>query len=202
MKKLKIGIIGCGGIANSKHLPSLAKLADKVELTAFCDIALERYEANIFGPWDPDTYEVEDSAFGFVKMENGATIYIESSWALNMLGGKEAQVTLCGTDAGAEMFGDAYAGTGFVRINSTKYNQFIETQTEPGKAGAAAGAGGADTYWGKVGVAEAEHWIDAILNDSEPVVKPEQAFVITQILEAVYKSAETGQAIELLPISV
>mgnify|MGYP001005305848 CR=1 FL=1 len=26
MDKLKIGIIGCGGIANGKHMPSLAKL--------------------------------------------------------------------------------------------------------------------------------------------------------------------------------
>lgn len=42
----------------------------------------EAAESNIFGPWDPKTYEVEDSAFGFIKMENGATIYLESSWAL------------------------------------------------------------------------------------------------------------------------
>ena len=33
-------------------------------------------EGNVFGPWDPKTYEVEDSAFGFIKMENGATIYL------------------------------------------------------------------------------------------------------------------------------
>ena len=63
----------------------------------------EAAESNIFGPWDPKTYEVEDSAFGFIKMENGATIYLESSWALNMLGAKEAATTLCGTKAGAEI---------------------------------------------------------------------------------------------------
>lgn len=28
--KLQIGIIGCGGIANKKHLPSLKNLTDKV----------------------------------------------------------------------------------------------------------------------------------------------------------------------------
>ena len=63
----------------------------------------EAAESNIFGPWDPKTYEVEDSAFGFIKMENGATIYLESSWALNMLGAKEAATTLCGTKAGCEI---------------------------------------------------------------------------------------------------
>ena len=38
MAKLKIGIIGCGGIANGKHMPALKKLSDKAEMVAFCDI--------------------------------------------------------------------------------------------------------------------------------------------------------------------
>ncbi|MCI1260607.1 MAG: Gfo/Idh/MocA family oxidoreductase, partial [Atopobiaceae bacterium] len=42
-------------------------------------------EGNRFGPWDPKTYEVEDSAMGFIKMKNGATIGLEASWALNIL---------------------------------------------------------------------------------------------------------------------
>ena len=41
-RKQQIGIIGCGGIALSKHLPSLAKLANLCELTAFCDTNEER----------------------------------------------------------------------------------------------------------------------------------------------------------------
>ena len=40
-KKLKVGIIGCGGIANGKHMPGLAKL-DTVEMVAFCDTIEER----------------------------------------------------------------------------------------------------------------------------------------------------------------
>ena len=43
-KKIKIGIIGCGGIANGKHMPSLSKL-DDVEMVAFCDIIPEKAEA-------------------------------------------------------------------------------------------------------------------------------------------------------------
>lgn len=38
---LKVGIIGCGGIANGKHMPSLLK-AEKAEMVAFCDIVLEK----------------------------------------------------------------------------------------------------------------------------------------------------------------
>ena len=38
---LKIGIIGCGGIANGKHMPSLKKVKN-CEMIAFCDIVEER----------------------------------------------------------------------------------------------------------------------------------------------------------------
>ena len=35
--KVRIGIIGCGGIGMGKHMPALAVL-DNVEMVAFCDI--------------------------------------------------------------------------------------------------------------------------------------------------------------------
>ena len=37
---------------------------------------------------------------------------------------------------------------------------------------------------------EARLWIESIINDTEPIVKPEQALVVTQILEAIYESAK------------
>ncbi len=40
--KVRVGLIGCGGISGA-HLPNLAKFED-VELTAFCDIVVERAE--------------------------------------------------------------------------------------------------------------------------------------------------------------
>ena len=40
---IKVGIIGCGGIAFGKHLPSLKKLP-QVEMVALCDLELERAE--------------------------------------------------------------------------------------------------------------------------------------------------------------
>ena len=38
-------------------------------------------------------------------------------------------------------------------------------------------------------------WIDAILNDTDVLVKPEEALVVTQILEAIYESAKTGKPV-------
>ena len=42
MKKVRVGIVGCGGIANQKHLPSLRANADLNEVVAFCDLIEER----------------------------------------------------------------------------------------------------------------------------------------------------------------
>lgn len=41
MREVHVGIIGCGGIANGKHLPSLHKLPN-VKIVAFCDLIKER----------------------------------------------------------------------------------------------------------------------------------------------------------------
>lgn len=44
MKKLKIGVIGCGTIAKYRHLPEY-DVNPNVELTAVCDLVPERAEA-------------------------------------------------------------------------------------------------------------------------------------------------------------
>ncbi|MCM3115373.1 Gfo/Idh/MocA family oxidoreductase [Neobacillus sp. MER 74] len=152
----------------------------------------DKPDGNIFGPWNPNEFNVEDSAFGYIKMENGATIMLEASWALNILNEKEAQITLCGTEAGAEMFGNPDKNQGYVTFNTTKYGERITSETTRASGVAYFGEEEID-----VGYLEAKQWMDCILNDGEPLVKPEEAFVVTQILEAIYESAKTGKAVEL-----
>lgn len=50
---------------------------------------------------------------------------------------------------------------------------------------------------GEPGYEEASYWLDAILNDTDPLVLPEQAFVVTQILDTIYQSAREGHEILL-----
>jgi len=40
-----------------------------------------------------------------------------------------------------------------------------------------------------------QSWIEAIREDQDPLVKPEQALVVTQIIDAIYQSAATGKPI-------
>ena len=140
--------------------------------------------ANAWGPWEPSKFTVEDSAFGFITMENGATIILESSWALNTREVGEAKTTLCGTEGGADMKEG-------LTINGESKSRLYETKIE-------LKSGGVAFYDGKEESAadlEARLWIESILNDTEPVVKPEEALVVTQILEAIYESAKTGKAV-------
>src|SRR5699024_9622673 len=142
--------------------------------------------ANAFGSWDPKEFTVEDSAFGFIVMENGATIYLESSWALNSLDMKEAKTTLHGTKAGADM-NDGLTINGEER--GLQYDKKIVLET-----------GGVDFY-DRSGddpeLVEARAWIESNLYDKEVVVRPEQALVVTQILEAIYQTAKLGEPVFL-----
>ncbi|MPQ31753.1 Gfo/Idh/MocA family oxidoreductase [Clostridium estertheticum] len=140
--------------------------------------------ANAWGPWDPSKFTVEDSAFGFITMENGATIIIESSWALNSLEIGEAQTSLCGTEGGADMKDG-------LKINGENLGRLYETKVDFGSNGVAFNEGFSEDP----ADVEARSWIDCILNDTEPIVKPEQALVVTEILEAIYESSKTGEPV-------
>jgi len=140
---------------------------------------------NAWGTWTAEEFTVEDSAFGFITMENGATITLEASWALNTLDVIEAKTTLCGTKAGADMREG-------LRFNFDDMGRLSMT-TPDLSAGGAAFFEGSDVS--KPEFLEARLWYDAILNDTEPVVTPEQAIVVSQILEGIYESAKTGKLV-------
>lgn len=154
--------------------------------TKYHELSRREEAANAWGPWDPKKFTVEDSAFGMIVMENGATITLEASWALNSLDVDEAKCSLSGTEAGADMKNG-------LRINGEKYSKLYTNEIE-------LDAGGVAFYEGKTEKAtdvELRKWIEAIEEDKDPVVTPEQAYVVSRILEAIYESAQTGKAVYL-----
>ena len=138
---------------------------------------------NAWGDWDPEKFSVEDSAFGFIVMENGATIVLESSWALNSLDVREAVTTLCGTKAGADM-------NDGLRINGVRGGRQYVLKPNFSAGGVAFNDGAKGD---NMADREAKAWIDAVINDKTPVTLPEQAFVVTRILEGIYESAKSGK---------
>ena len=144
----------------------------------------QRESGNAWGDWDPEEFTVEDSAFGYIVMKDGATIVLESSWALNSLDVDEAKTSLCGTKAGADMKGG-------LRINKVQYGKQVVENVNLEAGGVAFFDGGAANPED----IEARMWIDAVKNDTDVVVKPEQAIVVTKILEAIYQSAREGKPV-------
>ncbi len=139
--------------------------------------------ANAWGPWDPKEFTVEDSAFGFVKMKNGATIVLESSWALNTLDVAEACTTVCGTKGGGTTKGSL--------VFNGEENGMLFTHKPEETEGVAFYEG----FSSDPSVSDMRQWVKAILTDGEPCVLPEQALVVSQILEAIYTSSKTGEPV-------
>ncbi|MGZ9585224.1 Gfo/Idh/MocA family protein [Paenibacillus marinisediminis] len=152
--------------------------------TSFHKLGQKENAANAWGPWDPEKFTVEDSAFGMIVMKNGATIVLESSWALNTTQVHEAKCTLCGTEGGADMLNG-------LTINGEHHSRLYEQKVELTSGGVAFFDGQTE----RESDVEMRLWIDAIDQDKEPVVTPKQAYVVSQLLEAIYESAETGKAV-------
>lgn len=157
---------------------------ESVTGSVYHKLADQKDQGNAFGDWDPAKFTVEDSAFGFIKMKNGASIHLESSWALNSLEVDEAKTSLCGTKAGADMKDG-------LRINRVQYNKQLIEKPDMKSGGVAFFSGNSE----EAPDVEQRIFYDAIVNGKELVVKPEQAIVVTQILEAIYESAKTGKTV-------
>lgn len=142
--------------------------------------------ANAWGDKGVSTTSLEESACAFVLMKNGATILVETSWALNTSEEiREGSCMLCGSKAGLQIINDK------LTVNEVVYDRKTTTDIDTS-------AGGVAFYDGKKvspAQTEAARWIDAVINDKPPVVLPEQALVVSKILEAIYTSSKTGKPV-------
>ena len=157
---------------------------ESVTGSVFRKLADQKDTGNAWGDWDPKEFTVEDSAFGFIKMKNGAVINLEASWALNTLEVDEAKTSLCGTKAGADMKDG-------LRINRVQYGRQCVEKPDLNAGGVAffdgAAANPEDT--------EQKVFYEAIVDGKPLTVEPEQALAVTRILEAIYESARTGKTV-------
>ena len=148
---------------------------------------LEHPEAgNIWGDNGVSTTPLEEAACAFIRMKNGATIMLETSWALNTAEPvQEGSCVLCGSKAGLQIKNDS------LKINKVEYDKQVVTDVNCSAGGVAFYDGAAATPAGT----EARNWIKSIIDDTDPVVLPEQALVVSKILEAIYESSKTGKPV-------
>ena len=141
---------------------------------------------NIWGDKGVSTTPLEEAACAFIQMKNGATIMLETSWALNIPEVKDAgSCNICGSRAGLTIT------NGKLVLNKVEFDKPVKTDVDTSVGGVAFYSGAKSTP----ALTEAIKWIDAIVNDKDPVVLPEQAYVVSQILEAIYTSSKTGEPV-------
>ncbi|MBQ2826620.1 MAG: Gfo/Idh/MocA family oxidoreductase [Clostridia bacterium] len=145
-------------------------------------------QGNSWGGWDPEQFTVEDSAFGMCLMEDGTLIRLETSWALNTTHNvPEGRTAIFGTLAGADCVDSD------LRINGVRDGRpFVETITCKPSRGAAYFDGVGDE---DIKIREQRVWYNYLRGEGELFVKPEQAYVVSQILEGIYESDRTGKEV-------
>ncbi len=123
------------------------------------------------------TFDVEDLAMGFIRFDNGACLQIEFSWASNIEQEKRF-VELRGTKAGFTWNDDGTCG---IWTEDGK-GKLVDLHPDCGEMGN--------------GHARAlEHFTKIVLDGAEKDYVPEQGVNMIKILDAIYKSAETGKEV-------
>ena len=142
-----------------------------------------------FDTWNNETYDVEDSAVGFIKMKNGATIVLRAAWAINMAedyaANGEAYTMLAGTEGGLD------TKEGRVRLNHVVAEYPTISWVGNKVSGFIPGFSQGPAPKSK----EAEIWVKALKGEGELFVTADQAYVVTRILDAIYESNRTGKPV-------
>lgn len=123
-------------------------------------------------------FDVEDTAVGFVRLENDATIEMDFSWASNIE--KEVKyVELLGTKGGAS----------FVNGEITLYSQ------QEGVCFKAI----PDVKTISQELGECHYLVDCIVNNREPMASAEEAYELMRAIDAFYISAALKREVPLSP---
>ncbi len=146
------------------------------ENDADADSANAAYGDSISG----GTFDVEDLAMGFIKFDNGACLQIEFSWASNIEGERNF-VELRGSKAG---FTWEQSGTGCTIYTEDKNGNLEDIPLNID-----------NTVGGHEG--NLRHYVDVVLNGTEPCFKPQQGVDMIKILTAIYESSKTGKEVAL-----
>lgn len=128
----------------------------------------------LMGNWDWKHFSIEDMARGMITFKNGASILLETAFAANVKEHETMNVSLMGDKGGADVFP--------LNIYQEKHGTLVDITP---------------VYLPKKGYheLEIERFVDACLGGTEPISTAKQGIVIQQLIEALYRSAETGEAV-------
>ncbi|GLC88946.1 Gfo/Idh/MocA family protein [Lysinibacillus piscis] len=140
--------------------------------------ALSRQQGlvNEWGTIDAETFEVEDHATAFIRLENGAVILLETSWAANILADEES-LSISGTKGGIDVFPLRInkAANGMLMTNTV---DFIPEEKS-------------------YDLLQAEHFVACCLGESTAIASPQESMHVSSVIEAIYESSTKGASVTI-----
>lgn len=148
----------------------------KVTAKSFQKIGTKK-SAGTFGSWDPEKYTVEDSLFGFIELENGGLIELDTSFALHIKPESALNVDFFGDLAGGSLYpAEIYTDNAGEFQLLEKLGQLEENKHENSM----------------------KAFVDSVLGAGKvELAGAEQGYIIQKIVESLYESAEKGESVSL-----
>ncbi|MBE4909123.1 Gfo/Idh/MocA family oxidoreductase [Bacillus luteolus] len=133
-------------------------------------------QINQWGSFKHETFEVDDHVTAYIKFENGASMLFETSWSANIKDDEES-VSISGETGGIDLFP--------LEVNQAKNGMLLSSKADwiPGEE--------------DPGLPQALNFVNSCLGLEELVVKPHEALQVTKLIDAIYKSSETGESIRI-----
>lgn len=136
-----------------------------------------------FDPTEASVFDVEDSATALIRCTGDRTISLEVAWATNRE--RSTEFVVSGTDGGARMdLGGDELTVYEAREQGTDH--LVESSMTGGSLD--------NTGWSGCD----EVFLDAAANDDPPDLNSvEQALTVQRVIDAIYRSAETGRSVAI-----
>lgn len=130
-------------------------------------------------------FDVEDLASGFIKFSNGASLFLEVSWAGNSEEGE--RFSFFGTKGGARIeFSEDTSSYEKLKIFKGGQGRLFDIVPVLSQEN--------DPYYEEV-----QHFIECIKEGKKPIVTPAEALNVARIIDAIYKSAEEKREV-MIPL--
>ena len=124
-------------------------------------------------------FSVEDLACGMIKFDNGATLVVESSWALNQPGQDRIATTLCGDKGGLSYkhkAGGGWEADLYTDERGDLYTKRLDART--------------------VSTPSSFHdFVDSIIEKRPPLATGDHGLKVMKIIEGIYRSAASGKEV-------
>lgn len=144
--------------------------------TTYNELSKMPGQVNQWGSFDHETFEVDDHVTAYIKFEGGASMLFETSWSANVKSDEES-ISISGLSGGVDLFP--------FHVNQMKHGMLLNTEADwvPGEDDPS--------------LPQALNFVNSCLGLEELVVKPEEAMQTSLIIDAIYRSSETGMSVSL-----